>query len=63
MNRVQLLTEHLADRATKAELSARRAWAVLWVTTALALVAGLGIGALVTVAVLPEPQDCGEVTP
>lgn len=63
MNRVALLTEHLADRATKAEHSARRAWAVLWVTTALALVAGLGIGALVTVAVLPEPQDCGEVRP
>lgn len=63
MNRVQLLTEHLADRAAKAELSARRAWAVLWVTTALALVAGLGIGALVTVAVLPEPKDCGEVRP
>ena len=60
---VHLLAAHLADRAQKAEHSARRAWAVLWVTTALALVAGLGIGALVTVAVLPEPQDCGEVAP
>ena len=60
---VHRIAEHLADRATKAEHSARRAWAVLWVTTTMALVAGLGIGALVTVAVLPEPQDCGEVAP
>ena len=63
MNRVQLLTEHLADRATKAEHSARRTWAVLWGAVALAGLVGLLLGASVAVAVLPEPQDCGEVTP
>ena len=60
---VHRIAEHLADRATKAELSARRAWAVLWGAVALAGLVGLLLGASVAVAVLPEPKDCEEVTP